>query len=138
MEQNLEKFNFKNIFIKMFLKKGKKENSEKFLKKIFIELKKKTHKKPNIILNKVFSKILAPKLNIIKVPSKKKKKNKFFLMFLERELQIKKGIKWFLLSKNKKFSNEILKIYKKRSKIIKIKKDHYKKINKLKFNILRK
>ena len=59
-------------------------------------------------------------------------------MFLKKELQIKKGIKWFLLKKNKNFSNEILKIYKNRSKLIKMKKEHYKKINKLKFNILRK
>ena len=42
------------------------------------------------------------------------------------------------IKKNKNFSNEILKIYKNRSKLIKMKKDHYKKINKLKFNILRK
>lgn len=138
MEQNLEKFNFKNIFTKMFLKKGKKENAEKFLKNILIELKKNTHIKPNIILNNVFFKKLSPKLNIINVQNKKKKKNKFFLMFLKKELQIKKGIKWFLLKKNKNFSNEILKIYKNRSKLIKMKKDHYKKINKLKFNILRK
>ena len=84
MEQNLEKFNFKNIFTKMFLKKGKKENAEKFLKNILIELKKNTHIKPNIILNNVFFKKLSPKLNIINVQNKKKKKKKFFLIFLKK------------------------------------------------------
>ena len=78
MEQSLEKFNFNNIFIKMLLKQGKKENSEKFLKNILVELKKKTHIKPNIILNNVFLKKLAPKLNIISVQSKKKKEINFF------------------------------------------------------------
>ena len=45
MEQNLEKFKIKNTFTNIFFKNGKKNISEKILKKNLIFLKKKKKKK---------------------------------------------------------------------------------------------
>ena len=52
MELKNEKIIIKNIFIKILMKKGKKNISEKLFKKILILLKIKTKQKPIFILNK--------------------------------------------------------------------------------------
>ena len=75
MELNYEEFKIKKLFINILLKKGKKNNSENIFKNILINLKKKTKQKPNFILLKCIKNLL-PKLKVISIPNKKKKKSK--------------------------------------------------------------
>ena len=123
----------------MLLRKGKKTNSENIFKNILINLKKITKQKPNFILIKSIKNLL-PKLKAISIPkkkkSKKKKKDLYFLMFLNENKQIKKSISWLLLNSNlKNIVNEIIQTSKNKSKTINTKKQYYKDIKKLKFNI---
>ena len=125
----------------MLLKKGKKTNSENIFKNILINIKKTTKQKPNFILLKCI-KNLMPKLKTISIPNKKKntnkkkKKDSYFLMYLNEEKQIKKSISWLLFNSNlKNISNEIIQTSKNKSKTINTKKNFYKEIKKLKFNI---
>jgi ribosomal protein S7 len=139
MELNYEEYRIKKIFINMLLRKGKKTNSENIFKNILINLKKITKQKPNFILIKSIKNLL-PKLKAISIPnkkkSKKKKKDVYFLMFLNENKQIKKSINWLLLNSNlKNIVNEIIQTSKNKSKTINTKKQYYKDIKKLKFNI---
>lgn len=139
MELNYEEYKIKKIFINMLLKKGKKTNSENIFKNILINLKKITKQKPNFILIKSIRNLL-PKLKAISIPNKKKsnkkKKNMYFLMFLNEDKQIKKSINWLLSNSNlKNITNEIIQTSKNKSKTINTKKQYYKDIKKLKFNI---
>lgn len=139
MELNYEEYKIKKIFINMLLKKGKKMNSENIFKNILINLKKTTKQKPNFILIKAIKNLL-PKLKAISIPNKKKinkkKKNMYFLMFLNEDKQIKKSISWLLSNSNlKNITNEIIQTSKNKSKTINTKKQYYKDIKKLKFNI---
>jgi ribosomal protein S7 len=139
MELNYEEYRIKKIFINMLLRKGKKTNSENIFKNILINLKKITKQKPNFILIKSIKNLL-PKLKAISIPnkkkSKKKKKDVYFLMFLNENKQIKKSISWLLLNSNlKNIVNEIIQTSKNKSKTINTKKQYYKDIKKLKFNI---
>ena len=140
MELNYEEFKIKKIFINMLLKKGKKNNSENIFKNILINLKKTTKQKPYFILLKCIKNLL-PKLKAISIPNKKKntkkkKKDSYFLMFLNEEKQIKQSISWLILnSKLKNIINEIVQTSKNKSKTINTKKEFYKEIKKLKFNI---
>ena len=126
----------------MLLKKGKKTNSENIFKNILINIKKTTKQKPNFILLKCI-KNLMPKLKNINNPNKKKKninkkrkKDSYFLMYLNEDKQIKKSILWLLSNSNlKNISNEIIQTSKNKSKSINTKKEFYKEIKKLKFNI---
>ncbi len=139
MELNYEEFKIKQIFINLLLKKGKKTNSEYIFKKILINLKKTTKQKPNFILFKCIKNLL-PKLKVISIPNKKKrskKRDSYFLMFLNKEKQIKKSIMWLIKDVNiKNINNEIIQTSKNKGKTISIKKEMYKEIKKLKFNIL--
>ena len=57
-------------------------------------------------------------------------------MFLNEKKQIKKSISWLLLNSNlKNIVNEIIQTSKNKSKTINTKKQYYKDIKKLKFNI---
>jgi hypothetical protein len=57
-------------------------------------------------------------------------------MFLNEDKQIKKSISWLLLNSNlKNIANEIIQTSKNKSKTINTKKQYYKDIKKLKFNI---
>jgi hypothetical protein len=57
-------------------------------------------------------------------------------MFLNENKQIKKSISWLLLNSNlKNIVNEIIQTSKNKSKTINTKKQYYKDIKKLKFNI---
>jgi ribosomal protein S7 len=139
MELNYEEYRIKKIFTNMLLRKGKKTNSENIFKNILINLKKITKQKPNFILIKSIKNLL-PKLKSISIPnkkkSKKKKKDVYFLMFLNENKQIKKSISWLLLNSNlKNIVNEIIQTSKNKSKTINTKKQYYKDIKKLKFNI---
>jgi len=139
MELNYEEYRIKKIFTNMLLRKGKKTNSENIFKNILINLKKTTKQKPNFILIKSIKNLL-PKLKAISIPnkkkSKKKKKDVYFLMFLNENKQIKKSISWLLLNSNlKNIVNEIIQTSKNKSKTINTKKQYYKDIKKLKFNI---
>lgn len=139
MELNYEEYRIKKIFTNMLLRKGKKTNSENIFKNILINLKKVTKQKPNFILIKSIKNLL-PKLKAISIPnkkkSKKKKKDTYFLMFLNEDKQIKKSISWLLLNSNlKNITNEIIQTSKNKSKTINTKKQYYKDIKKLKFNI---
>lgn len=141
MELNYEEFKIKKIFINMLLKKGKKTNSENIFKNILINIKKTTKQKPNFILLKCI-KNLMPKLKTISIPNKKKstnkkkKKDSYFLMYLNEDKQIKKSILWLFSNSNlKNISNEIIQTSKNKSKTINTKKEFYKEIKKLKFNI---
>ena len=140
MELNYEEFKIKKIFINMLLKKGKKNNSENIFKNILINLKKTTKQKPYFILLKCIKNLL-PKLKAISIPNKKKntkkkKKDSYFLMFLNEEKQIKQSISWLTLNSNiKNITNEIVQTSKNKSKTINTKKELYKEIKKLKFNI---
>ena len=139
MELNYEEYRIKKIFTNMLLRKGKKTNSENIFKNILINLKKITKQKPNFILIKSIKNLL-PKLKAISIPnkkkSKKKKKDAYFLMFLNENKQIKKSISWLLLNSNlKNIVNEIIQTSKNKSKTINTKKQYYKDIKKLKFNI---
>ena len=142
MELKYEEFKIKKIFLNMLLKKGKKTNSENIFKNILINIKKTTKQKPNFILLKCI-KNLMPKLKTISIPNKKKKninkkkkKDSYFLMYLNEDKQIKKSILWLLSNSNlKNISNEIIQTSKNKSKTINTKKEFYKEIKKLKFNI---
>lgn len=57
-------------------------------------------------------------------------------MFLNEEKQIKQSISWLFLNSNiKNLSNEIIQTSKFKSKTFNLKKEYYKEIKKLKFNI---
>nr|YP_008475340.1 ribosomal protein S7 [Achlya hypogyna]YP_008475371.1 ribosomal protein S7 [Achlya hypogyna]AGS55481.1 ribosomal protein S7 [Achlya hypogyna]AGS55482.1 ribosomal protein S7 [Achlya hypogyna] len=145
MELNDQNNQIRNSFIKMLLKKGKKSIAENLYNNILIELRKKTKQKPIFILIKTID-ILAPKLKLINVPVSKrktrKKKNKYFLMFLNKEKQIKDAINWLLFYSRKRKANflkniinEILGTFNHKSKSI-IKRDEtYIEIQKLRYNI---
>ena len=141
MELNYEEYKIKQIFLNMLLKKGKKTNSENIFKKILINLKKTTKQKPYFILLKCIKNLL-PKLKAISIPNKKKnnkkrKKDSFFLIFLNEDKQIKKSIMWLIKNSNlKAIVNVIIQTSKNEGKIINIKKQMYKDIKKLKFNII--
>lgn len=66
------------LFANVLLKKGKKTKSEKIVKKILIEIKKKTKQKPIFILSKCIEN-LSPKLKTISIPFNKKKKKKIYI-----------------------------------------------------------
>ncbi len=145
MELNDQNNLIKNSFIKMLLKKGKKSIAETFYKNILIELRKKTKQKPIFILIKTID-ILAPKLKLINVPVSKrktrKKKNKYFLMFLNKEKQIKDAINWILFFSRKRKSNllknilgEILGTFNNKSKCLIKRDDIYLEIKKLRYKI---
>nr|YP_010507827.1 ribosomal protein S7 [Phytophthora capensis]UXG55950.1 ribosomal protein S7 [Phytophthora capensis] len=141
MELKYEEYKIKKLFINMLLKKGKKTCSENIFKNILINLKKTTKQKPNFILFKSIDNLL-PKLKAISIPNKKrskknKKKDRYFLMLLNEDKQIKKSISWLLLNANlKNIINEIIQTSKNKSKTINTKKQYYKNIKKLKFNLI--
>ena len=138
MELKYEEYKIKKLFINILLKKGKKTCSEKIFKNILIQLKKKTKQKPNFILLNTINNLL-PKLKTISIPNKKKekKKDKYFLMLLNEDKQIKKSVSWLLLNSNlKNITNEIIQTSKNKSKTINTKKQYYKNIKKLKFNLI--
>ena len=140
MELKYEEYKIKKLFINMLLKKGKKTCSENIFKNILINLKKTTKQKPNFILFKAINNLL-PKLKAISIPNKKRKKNKkkdrYFLMLLNENKQIKKSITWLLLNSNlKTITNEIIQTSNNKSKTINTKKQYYKNIKKLKFNLI--
>ena len=135
----------KNIFIKMLLKKGGKNIAETLYNNILIELLKKTKQKPIFILIKTIDN-LSPTLKLINVPiskrRKRKKKSRYFLIFFEKEKQIKNSINYILFfSKKRKTNflknivNEILGTFNNKSKSIDKNKEAYKDINKLRYNI---
>jgi ribosomal protein S7 len=138
MELNYEEYKIKHLFINMLLKKGKKTNSENIFKNILINLKQITKQKPNFILMKCIKNLL-PKIKVISIPNKKKskkKKNRYFLMFLNEDKQIKKAISWLFLNANiKNITSEIIQTSKFKSKTFNFKKEYYREIKKLKFNI---
>lgn len=138
MELNLDEYKIKKLFINILLKKGKKKNSENIFKNILINIKKKTKQKPIFILMKCINNLL-PKLKTIGLPKKKrnkKKKDLYFLMFLNIEKQIKISVNWlFLNSKLENIVNEIIQTSQNKSKTINYKKEYYKDIKKLKFNL---
>nr|YP_004564248.1 ribosomal protein S7 [Phytophthora phaseoli]ADK76222.1 ribosomal protein S7 [Phytophthora phaseoli] len=140
MELKYEEYKIKKLFINMLLKKGKKTCSENIFKNILINLKKTTKQKPNFILFKSIDNLL-PKLKAISIPNKKrnkkKKKDRYFLMLLNEDKQIKKSVSWLLLNTNlKNLTNEIIQTSKNKSKTINTKKQYYKNIKKLKFNLI--
>ncbi len=142
MELNYEEYKIKKIFINILLKKGKKSNSENIYKNILLNIKKQTKQKPNFIVLKCIKNLL-PKIKAISIPNKKKSNNKkikrdsFFLIFLNEDKQIKKSIFWLVMNNNiKNIVNEIILTSTNKSKTINIKKQMYKDIKKLKFNIL--
>ena len=58
-------------------------------------------------------------------------------MLLNRNKQIKKSVSWLLLNSNlKTLTNEIIQTSKNKSKTINTKKQYYKNIKKLKFNLI--
>jgi ribosomal protein S7 len=140
MEQKNKKFKIKNIFVKILMKKGKKSISEKIFKNILINLKNKTKQKPNFILKKAILN-LSPKLKLINILFGKRKK--YFLIYLNEEQQMKISINWLLFfskTKSKNFLNniinEIYETFNNKSKSIEKKKNLYKDIKKLKYNII--
>nr|DAZ88677.1 TPA_asm: ribosomal protein S7 [Phytophthora capsici] len=138
MELKYEEYKIKKLFINMLLKKGKKTCSENIFKNILINLKKTTKQKPNFILFKSIDNLL-PKLKAISIPNKKKnkKKDRYFLMLLNEDKQIKKSVSWLLLNANlKNIVSEIIQTSKNKSKTINTKKQYYKNIKKLKFNLI--
>ena len=139
MELKYEEFKIKKLFINILLKKGKKTKSENIFKNILINIKKTTKQKPNFILLKCINN-LVPKLKTISLPNKKKgkkkKKDLYFLMFLNENKQIKISINWLFLNSNlENIVNEIIQTSKYKSKTINFKKEYYKDIKKLKFNL---
>nr|YP_010394704.1 ribosomal protein S7 [Phytophthora rubi]DAZ89141.1 TPA_asm: ribosomal protein S7 [Phytophthora rubi] len=141
MELKYEEYKIKKLFINMLLKKGKKTCSENIFKNILINLKKITQQKPNFVLFKSIDNLL-PKLKAISIPNKKrkkknKKKDRYFLMLLNEDKQIKKSVYWLLSNSNlKNIPNEIIQTSKNKSKTINTKKQYYKNIKKLKFNLI--
>ena len=139
MELNYEESKIKKLFINVLLKKGKKTKSENIFKNILINLKKITKQKPSFILLKCINN-LVPKLKTISLPNKKKgkkrKKDLYFLMFLNEDKQIKISINWLFLNSNLgNIVNEIIQTSKNKSKTINFKKEYYRNIKKLKFNL---
>lgn len=140
MELNLEEYKIKKLFINILLKRGKKVNSENIFKNILINIKQKTKQKPIFILIKCINNLL-PKLKTIGLPIKKrkkfnKKKNLYFLMFLNMDKQIKMSINWlFFNSKLENIVKEIIDTAQNKSKTINYKKKYYKEIKKLKYNL---
>jgi ribosomal protein S7 len=139
MELNYEESKIKKLFINVLLKKGKKTKSENIFKNILINLKKVTKQKPNFILLKCINN-LVPKLKTISIPNrkkgKKKKKDLYFLMFLNEDKQIKISINWLFSNSNlDNIVNEIIQTSKNKSKTINFKKEYYRDIKKLKFNL---
>lgn len=139
MELNYEDYKTKRLFINILLKKGKKTKSENIFKNILINLKKITKQKPYFILLKCINNLL-PKLKTINIPNKKKgkkrKKDLYFLMFLNENKQIKTSIKWLFLSTNlENILNEIIQTSKNKSKTINFKKEYYRNIKKLRYNL---
>jgi ribosomal protein S7 len=139
MELKYENYKIKKLFINILLKKGKKTNSENIFKNILINLKKITKQKPNFILLKCINN-LVPKLKTINLPNKKKgkkrKKDLYFLMFLSEDKQIKTSINWLFSNSNlENIVNEIIQTSKNKSKTINFKKEYYREIKKLKFNL---
>jgi len=58
-------------------------------------------------------------------------------MLLDKDKQIKKSVSWLLLNSNlKNITTEIIKTSKNKSKTINTKKQYYKNIKKLKFNLI--
>lgn len=139
MELNYEEFKIKKLFINILLKKGKKTKSENIFKNILIKLKKITKQKPSFVLLKCINN-LVPKLKTINLPNKKKgkkkKKDLYFLMFLNEDKQIKTSINWLFSNSNlENIINEIIQTSKYKSKTINFKKQYYRDIKKLKFNL---
>ena len=144
MEQKNQNNIIKDIFIKMLLKKGKKSIAENLYNNILIEILKKTKQKPLFILIKTIDN-LSPTLKLINIPvgkRKKKKKSRYFLIFLNKEKQIKNSINFILFFSRKRktnflknITNEILSTFNKKSKSIEKNKEIYKEINKLRYNI---
>lgn len=139
MELKYEEFKIKKLFINILLKKGKKTKSENIFKNILINIKKTTKQKPNFILLKCINN-LVPKLKTISLPNKKKgkkkKKDLYFLMFLNENKQIKTSVKWLFLNSNlQNIVSEIIQTSKYKSKTINFKKEYYRDIKKLKFNL---
>ena len=141
MELKYEEYKIKQLFINMLLKRGKKTSSENIFKNVLINLKKITKQKPNFILFQAIENLL-PKLKAISITNKKRKKKKkrdrYFLMLLDENKQIKKSISWLLVSNLNigKLTNEIIQTSKNKSKTINTKKQYYKNIKKLKFNLI--
>ena len=141
MELKYEEYKIKQLFIKMLLKRGKKTSSESIFKNVLINLKKITKQKPNFILFKAIENLL-PKLKAISIPNKrrkkKKKRDRYFLMLLDEDKQIKKSISWLLVSNLNigKLTSEIIQTSRNKSKTINTKKQYYKNIKKLKFNLI--
>lgn len=139
MELNYEESKIKKLFINVLLKKGKKTKSENIFKNILVNLKKVTKQKPSFILLKCINN-LVPKLKTISLPNKKKgkrrKKDLYFLMFLNEDKQIKISINWLFSNSNlENIVNEIIQTSKNKSKTINFKKEYYRDIKKLKFNL---
>jgi ribosomal protein S7 len=145
MEQKNQNNIIKDIFIKMLLKKGKKSIAENLYNNILIEILKKTKQKPLFILIKTIDN-LSPTLKLINIPvgkrKKRKKKSRYFLIFLNKEKQIKNSINFILFFSRKRktnflknITNEILSTFNKKSKSIEKNKEIYKEINKLRYNI---
>lgn len=145
MEQKNQNNIIKDIFIKMLLKKGKKSIAENLYNNILIEILKKTKQKPLFILIKTIDN-LSPTLKLINIPvgkrKKRKKKSRYFLIFLNKEKQIKNSINFILFFSRKRktnflknITNEILNTFNKKSKSIEKNKEIYKEINKLRYNI---
>ena len=132
--------NIKRLFINMLLKKGKKNCSEYIFKNVLIDIKKKTKQKPFFVLIKCIENLL-PKIKAINIPNKKKKnlknykKDRFFLIFLTKNKQIKKSISWIINFKTKNMVDEIILTSKNKGKILNMKKEYYNEIKKLKFNL---
>lgn len=83
---------------------------------------------------------MVPKLKTISLPNKKKgkrrKKDLYFLMFLNEDKQIKISINWLFSNSNlENIVNEIIQTSKNKSKTINFKKEYYRDIKKLKFNL---
>jgi ribosomal protein S7 len=139
MELNYEDFKIKKLFTNILLKKGKKTKSENIFKNILIKLKKQTKQKPSFILSKCINN-LVPKLKTISLPNKKKgkkrKKDLYFLMFLNEDKQIKISINWLFVNSNlKNIENEIIQTSEYKSKTIIFKRQYYRDIKRLKFNL---
>nr|YP_009729741.1 ribosomal protein S7 [Plasmopara viticola]QHW07480.1 ribosomal protein S7 [Plasmopara viticola] len=140
MELEYDEFKIKKLFANMLLKGGKKNCAEKILKTTLINLKKNSKQNPNFILFQSINNLL-PKLKAVSIPNKKrnkrKKKDRYFLMLLDEDKQIKKSISWILSNSNlKNLTNEIIQTSKNKSKTINTKKQYYKNIKKLKFNLI--
>ena len=140
MELEYDEFKIKKLFANMLLKRGKKNCAEKILKTTLINLKKNSKQNPNFILFQSINNLL-PKLKAVSIPNKKrnkrKKKDRYFLMLLDEDKQIKKSISWILSNSNlKNLTNEIIQTSKNKSKTINTKKQYYKNIKKLKFNLI--